>query len=121
MRYDGFPCLRVRVDRHVAFVTIDHPPINLFDLALIQDMLRVGEALAADDAVRAVVLDSANPDFFIAHADVGLILQLPAEAPPKPTHLGFFHAMVERFRSMPKATIALVEGIARGGGSELVL
>jgi enoyl-CoA hydratase/carnithine racemase len=29
--------------------------------------------------------------------------------------------MVERFRTMPKATIAKLEGIARGGGSELVL
>ena len=29
--------------------------------------------------------------------------------------------MVDRFRTMPKATIAVLEGIARGGGSELVL
>lgn len=29
--------------------------------------------------------------------------------------------MVDRFRTMPKATIALIEGIARGGGSELAL
>jgi enoyl-CoA hydratase/carnithine racemase len=29
--------------------------------------------------------------------------------------------MVERFRTMPKATIAKIEGICRGGGSELVL
>ena len=34
--------------------------------------------------------------------------------------LGFFHAMVDRFRTMPKATIAVVEGRVRGGGSELV-
>jgi enoyl-CoA hydratase/carnithine racemase len=29
--------------------------------------------------------------------------------------------MVDRFRTMPKATIALIEGVARGGGSELAL
>ena len=29
--------------------------------------------------------------------------------------------MVDRFRTMPKATIAMIEGICRGGGSELVL
>lgn len=121
MRYDGYQCLRVQVDDGVAWVTIDHPPINLFDLALIQEMLRVGEELEGDDAVRVVVFQSADPEFFIAHADVELIQTLPETAPPKPTHLGFFHAMVERLRTMPKATIAKIEGIARGGGSELVL
>ena len=29
--------------------------------------------------------------------------------------------MVERFRTMPKVTIAKIEGRARGGGSELAL
>lgn len=50
-----------------------------------------------------------------------LIEQLPADVGTKPTELGFFHALVDRFRTMPKATIAQVDGIARGGGSELVL
>ncbi|HVM97613.1 MAG TPA: enoyl-CoA hydratase/isomerase family protein, partial [Candidatus Acidoferrales bacterium] len=58
---------------------------------------------------------------FIAHADVTLIQLLPKEAPPKPTRLGFFHVMVERYRTMPKATIGKIEGVARGGGSELLL
>jgi enoyl-CoA hydratase/carnithine racemase len=121
MAYDGYECLRVRVDRGVAWVTIDHPPINLFDMPLIRDMDRVGRELEADAAVRVVVLQSADPEFFIAHADVGLILGLPSEAPPKSSELSFFHAMVDRFRTMPKATIAKIEGRARGGGSELVL
>ena len=121
MAYEGYPCLRTKLDGGIAWVTIDHPPINLFDAALIGDMLRVGEELERDPAVRVVVLQSANPEFFIAHADVELIQKLPASAPPKPAKLGFFHAMVERMRTMPKATIAKIEGIARGGGSELAL
>ena len=121
MAYDGYQCLRIEVRDGVAWVTIDHPPINLFDVTLIQDMLRVGEELESDPAVRVVVFQSADPDFFIAHADVELIQTLPTMPPPKPTHLGFFHAMVDRMRTMPKATIAKIEGIARGGGSEFVL
>ena len=120
MAYGGFECLRVRCADGVAVVTIDHPPINLFDLALIQEMDRIGRELAVDTDVRVVVLESANPDFFIAHADVSLIQQLPRDAGTKPTELGVFHAMVERFRTMPKATIAKIEGRTRGGGSELV-
>ncbi|MBI4571539.1 MAG: enoyl-CoA hydratase/isomerase family protein [Chloroflexi bacterium] len=121
MPYDGYSCLKVRVDRGVAFVTIDHPPINLFDAALMSEINRAGQELEADNDVRVIVFDSANPEFFIAHADVSLIQQLPKQAPPKRSQLGFFHAMVDRFRTMPKATIAKLEGRARGGGSELAL
>ncbi len=121
MTYEAYECLRIRCSDGIAFVTIDHPPINLFDLAMIQEMDRVGRELADDPDVRVVVFDSANPDFFIAHADVGLIQHLPRNVVAKPTELGIFHVMVERFRTMPKATIAKLEGRARGGGSELVL
>jgi enoyl-CoA hydratase/carnithine racemase len=121
MAYDGYECLRIRVDRGVAWVTIDHPPINLFDVALMREMDRVGREVEADAQVRVVVLQSADPEFFIAHADVALIQTLPTEPAPRETELSFFHAMVDRFRTMPKATIAKIEGRARGGGSELAL
>src|SRR3989442_12098820 len=121
MAYRGYDCLEIALHRGVATVTIDHPPINLFDLALIGEMDRVGRELEADGEVRVVVFQSANPDFFIAHADVALIQTLPTTVPPKATRLGLFHAMVDRFRTIPKATIGKIEGRARGGGSEFLL
>jgi len=119
--YDGYECLQIRVVRGVAFVTIDHPPINLFDAALMGELARAGQVLGSDDGVRVVVFQSANPDFFIAHADVTLIQQLPTTVPPKASTLSPFHEMVDRFRTMPKATIGKIEGRARGGGSEFLL
>ncbi len=121
MEFEGYTALRVRLDGGVAFATIDHPPINLFDAALIVDLDRFGREVEADSEVRVVVIDSANPEFFIAHADINLILQLPREPQPPPTELSVFQAMVDRFRTMAKVTIAVIEGRARGGGSELVL
>ncbi len=121
MAYDGYRCFKIRSDRGVLFATIDNPPINLLDLPLMQEIDRLGREIKADDSVKVVVFDSANPDFFIAHADVNLILQLPTEVPPKADSLGPFHAMVDRFRTMPKVSIAKIEGRARGGGSEFAL
>jgi len=121
MAYDGYSCLKIRSDRGVLFVTIDNPPINLLDLPLMQEIDRLGREIEADDNVKVVVFDSANPDFFIAHADVNLILLLPTEVPPKAESLGPLHAMFDRFRTMPKVSIAKIEGRARGGGSEFVL
>ncbi len=121
MAYQNYQCLKVRLDRGVCFATIDHPPINLFDVALMQEIDSFGRQVEADPDVRVIVFDSADPDFFIAHADVSLIQQLPDNAPPRGSELGFFHAMVDRFRTMPKVSIAKIEGRTRGGGSEFVL
>ena len=121
MGYDEYSVISVQVDGAVVRATIDNPPINLLDLALLLDLDRLSREVEADASIKALVLDSADPEFFIAHADVGLILQLPREERTEPaTELGFFHAMVDRFRTMPKATIAVIEGRVRGGGSELV-
>ena len=105
----------------VAAVTIDHPPINLLDLEMMADLARLETAVRADDGVRVVVFRSADPEFFIAHADLELIRALPRESQPPPTELGFFHALLERWRTLPIVTIAEIDGIARGGGSEFAL
>lgn len=121
MAFEGYSCLSVEVSDGVAHVTIDHPPINLFDVALMGEMDRLGREIESKDSVCVVVFQSADPDFFIAHADVELIQRLPADVAEKSTDLNFFHAMVERFREMPKVSIGKIEGCARGGGSEFLL
>ena len=121
MAYEDFTLLRVEVGGRVCRATIDNPPINLLDVPLMAELDRLGREVASDADVGVLVVRSANPEFFVAHADVGAILQLPREALGEPpAELGFFHAMVDRFRTMPVATIAVVEGIARGGGCELI-
>jgi enoyl-CoA hydratase/carnithine racemase len=120
MPYDDYRALRVEVEAGVARVTFDHPPLNLLDATLIGELIRLGPELERDSDVRVVVLQSADPEFFIAHADVALIERLPQDAPPT-AEPSLFQQMVERFRTMPKATIALIEGYCRGGGSELAL
>ena len=111
--------LLVERDGHgVAVVTIDHPPVNLLTVSLFLELASVGSDLAEDRDVRAVVLRSADPEWFIAHFDVEAIRAFPADAPDA-TELNAFHQMCETFRTMPKPTIAQIEGRVGGGGSEL--
>lgn len=112
--------LKVDVANGVASVVFDSPPINLFTVELFLETARVIERLASDDQVRVVVLSSAVPDFFIAHFDVEAILSFPIHQPP-PTELNLYHRMCETLRTMPKASIAVIEGRVGGGGSELAL
>ena len=121
MTDDGYAALRMTIGGGIARVTIDHPPLNLLDATLLEDLDAAGRALAADDDVRVVVVDSADPEFFIAHADVrGMIGRGDARAERR-ERLSRFAEMTERWRTMPKATIAVIAGRARGGGSEFAL
>jgi enoyl-CoA hydratase/carnithine racemase len=117
MAYQDYRCLKIDVDRRVAFTTIDHPPFNLMDMPLIRELDRFSKEAQGDQDIRVVVIQSADPDSFMAHVDMTLIQSHPTGLPPKPTELNFIYQMFERFRTMPKATIGKLEGIARGGGS----
>src|SRR5271169_6245774 len=120
MRYSDYKCFRFDFDSGVAFVSINHPPINLLDEVLSAEFDRLGKELENDESVRVVVLQSALPDFFIAHSGLGRV----GAASKTVSHTRSFRLtqmIGERFRNMPKVTIAKVEGRARGGGSEIVL
>ena len=121
MSYDTYQCLQVEIDRFVAFVTIDHPPINLFDRALMLEFHALGKQLSVDAEVKVAVFQSADPEFFIAHADITSIQRIIEDGKREDDRPNFFQAMADRFRTMPKVTIAKIEGRARGGGSELAL
>ncbi|MGB3736900.1 MAG: enoyl-CoA hydratase/isomerase family protein [Ilumatobacter sp.] len=109
------------VDVHgVVVVTIGHPPVNLMTVAMFRELATEFERLAADDTVRAVIIRSSDPEWFIAHFDVEAILGFPAEQPAA-TELNNFHVMCETLRTMPKPTIAEIDGRVGGGGSELAL
>ncbi len=123
MSYD-YELLRVKLDAGVAFATIENPPINLITLELSGELMRFAQEVAADDAVRAVVLRSDDPDFWLAHFDVGAIVRFPVTGPAamgRTVSDNPYHAMCELYRTMPKATIAEINGRAGGGGSELAM
>ena len=120
MRYSDYNCFHIGFDAGVAFVSIDHPPINLLDEALSQEFDRLGRELETDESVRVVVLQSALPDFFIAHSGLGRVGNA-AKTVTATRSFRLTQMIGERFRNMPKVTIAKVEGRARGGGSEIAL
>jgi len=120
MQYSGYKCFQFRFDSGIAFVGIDHPPINLLDEVLSQEFDRLARELETDETIRVVVLQSALPEFFIAHSGLSRI----AAAPKTVSGTRAFRltqTIGERFRNMPKVTIAKIEGRARGGGSEIAL
>lgn len=121
MTLDSLQHIRIAHADGVVWATIDHPPMNLWDAALTRDLIGLITGFEADDDARVLVLTSADDEYFIAHADVAMIAELPAEETAVTDGPSPVNQLLERLRLMPKLSIALVRGIARGGGSEIAL
>lgn len=117
----AYKLLNVEIEGRIAWVTVNAPPINVITLPLYGEIAALSLELEADPNLTVVVMKSADPDFFLAHFDVGAILQFPTDTEAqRDPELNIYHAMCERFRTMNKVTIAQIEGRVGGGGSELV-
>jgi len=119
--YGDLELLNVTIVAGVARVVIDHPPMNLLSMDLMRELNTLHRFIEADNAVRVVVFSSADPDFFIAHADGADILALPEDLSPPRDEIVGLHRLMERWRTCSKPTIAQLEGRTRGGGSEFVM
>jgi enoyl-CoA hydratase/carnithine racemase len=120
MAYE-FETLDVTKSENIARVVISNPPANIITSLLYAELIALTEELNADTDLSVVIFKSADPDFFIAHFDVELILSFPTEgSAERATEINPFHKMCERFRTMDKITIAQVEGRVGGGGNELI-
>lgn len=118
MAYD-YEFLKVTTAGRLAEVVISNPPINIITPALFAELAALTIELKADPELSVVVFKSADPDFFLAHFDVGAILQFPIDVDAeRDSEITSYHAMCERVRTMDKVTIAQIEGRVGGGGSE---
>lgn len=111
--------ITLEIDAGVAVATIDHPPANLLDGDFFLAVLDLLGRLENDPDVRVVVFRSADPDFFMMHGDVNLVMtvDVPAPEPGEPNISG---ATFARLHTGRLVTIGLIDGIARGGGCEVL-
>jgi len=118
MAYD-YQTISTELDEGVLTATLSNPPINVMTIALYTDLVAFTQQVQDDANVRVLVLQSADPDFFIAHFDIEMILTFPTDTPAvKAENLSDFHLMCERVRTMGKPTIAKIAGRVGGGGNE---
>lgn len=120
MAYSDMATLKISINAGVATLSLNHPPINLLDRDMAADLDSATQQLESDESVRVVVIESRVPDFFIAHSGLARVGAGPSVVSNTP-NFRQTQIITERLRNMPKVTIAKVEGIARGGGNEVVL
>ncbi|BBO80975.1 enoyl-CoA hydratase [Desulfosarcina ovata subsp. sediminis] len=104
----------------IATIILNRPDcLNALNAAIIDGIDQALRRIAADDAIRAVIL-TGTPKAFAAGADIG---EIAAFASPKAVRSFVDHIqkVFGRLADFTKPTIAAVSGFAFGGGCELAL
>ncbi len=122
MKYDKFTTFTVKIEDAIAWITFDYPPVNIQGLPMLADLDMLAQKLEADRAVKVAVFQSANPEIFVAHADTEFLKDMSGTAVARDeVTLLDLQRVLERISKLPQATIAKIEGFARGGGHEFAL
>ncbi len=103
------------VTRGVANLTLNRPPLNILTLSIIEELIELLDFLAGQMDVKVVVL-GANGKAFCAGVDVAD--HIPARVGPM---IRDFGRLFTRLRTFPSPTVAVVQGAALGGGTELAV
>lgn len=120
MSYSTFSLKR---DGAILRVNLNNPPVNLLSFKMIGELFQLSGELMVDTQTRVVILQSVDPDFFIAHVDlvdVATAASDPSSGSRYPD-INAVQALALSWQALPQVTIAKVAGRCRGGGFEFIL
>jgi len=115
-----FTNLRIEKRAPVAQVTIDRPKVlNALSADTIAELSDAFDQLAADPAIRVILLAGAGGRAFVAGADIRELAALSAEEGRAFALRG--QEVFRRIETLGKPVIACIQGFALGGGCELAM
>ncbi len=107
--------IRTEVVDGLATLTLARPPVNVLDIATMEEISVALAELAADDSLRLLLLTGEGKAFSAG-------VEVADHTPDKvAAMLGIFHHVVRSLEAFPVPTLAALNGAALGGGLELAL
>lgn len=119
----NFQTLTLRETGAVLEITLKNPPINLMSAKMVEELFQLTGYLINNRDIRVVVIDSADPDFFVAHFDLE-DLESSASDPSKASRyadINVLQSLGLAWQNLPQVKIAKINGRCRGGGFEFIL
>lgn len=107
------------VENGVATLALNHPPANTLTLDLLLELEAAFDALAADRAVKAIIVTGSGR-FFIAGADIRVLAGIPSSREGTEMALRG-QAIFNKIEACPRPVIAAINGVCLGGGLELAI
>ena len=122
MSESTYTTFRTSEDGAILTVTIDSPPVNLQGAEMLADLDALAARLENDRETKVVIFESAHPEIWVCHYDTKDLKHMSTEAVSREeVELLDLQVVLERISNVPQATIAKLEGFARGGGHEFAL
>jgi len=119
----NFQTMSLRETGAILEITLKNPPIKLMSARMVEELFQLTGHLINNRDIKVVVIDSADPDFFIAHFDLA-DLESSASDPGKASRysdINVLQALGLAWQNLPQVKIAKVDGRCRGGGFEFIL
>jgi cyclohexa-1,5-dienecarbonyl-CoA hydratase len=99
----------------VANITLSNPPLNVIDIAMMEELTAALTDIEARPGISIIVLRGAGKSFSVG-------VDVAAHTPDKViSMLEKFHAVIRALIGTKKVTIAVVQGHCLGGGAELAM
>jgi len=111
---EGFKNIIYKKDNGVAKVTINRPPFNILNVETLREIVKALEDVGKDDDIKVLVITGVEEKAFSAGVDI------KDHFPEKIKEtLESFHRVFHLLAEINKPTVAVVRGLAFGGGCEL--
>jgi enoyl-CoA hydratase/carnithine racemase len=113
--------MAVRLEKQdsIGHIVLDRPPANSYDKTFMEELDTAIEEARRDDAVKAIVVRSANERFFSAGADVSVFAKSGLDE--QNAFVVCANEAIGKFESTPKVVVAAINGHCLGGGLEIAL
>jgi len=111
----AFKNILVEKKEGVAKIIINRPPLNILDIDTLEEMSRALAELKTDDEVKVVAVTGSGEKAFSTGVAVGDHI-----GDKLPRMVEVFHRVFISLIEVDKPTIAIVNGVALGGGCEIV-
>ena len=113
--------MAVRLEKQdsIEHIVLDRPPANSYDKAFMQELDAAIDEARRDDAVKAILVRSANEKFFSAGADVSVFAR--SDMNTQNAFVVCANEAIGKFEETPKVVVAAINGHCLGGGLEIAL
>ena len=108
-------CIAVATHGPLARITLAHPPLNVIDFQMMDELLAALQQLEQRKEISAVIINGAGRGF---SPGVDVAVHTPELIQAM---LQNFHGVILALVKFPKITIAEVHGVCLGGGAELAM
>ena len=107
--------LNVEIHGLLARITLTHPPLNVIDFQMMDELLAFLQQLEQRREISVVIISGGERGF---SAGVDVAVHTPDKIQ---TMFQKFHGLIGALVKPPKITIAEVHGVCLGGGAELAM